>query len=648
MPEPIKVFFSYSHKDEELRDELAKHLSILEQQRIISAWHDRKIGAGSEWANEIDDNLNTAHIILLLISSDFLNSKYCSDIEMEQALKRHEIGEACVIPIILRPVYWKGASFGQLQAFPKNAQPVTIWSDRDAAFTNVTEGIAAAADRISKSLAAKVIESEQAEAQQAYRTQVEAFFKDGWISPAEHSFLEMERKKLKLAPDQAFEIEAAVEKGYQAHQQSLQEYRDVLVKEFQHRDELSPETRDLLRKLQQAWGLSDDEVNRIEQVVIEQKNLEQQRQQEADRKRAEVEALQEQERQRQQAEVQKRKQQGAEELRKEQEAEALRKQQEAEALRKQQEAEKQRQSPNLAPSVVPGLQAKPELQRFEFQVATVDIKRSGWFGGKVTCDISRSPGQAEYFAEDLGNGNVLEMVAIPGGKFLMGSPESEPDRFDKEGPQHWVTVKPFFMGKFPVTQAQWQVVAQLPKINIDLNSEPSHFKGVDLPVEQVSWYEAVEFCDRLSHKTGRSYRLPSEAEWEYACRAKTTTPFHFGEMITPDLVNYNGNATYNSGPKGTYRGKTTVVGSLGTANAFGLYDMHGNVWEWCADHWHENYEGAPTNGAIWSSSDEKVERAVRGGSWYAFPRDCRSAFRNGCSPDGRGSDLGFRVVCLPA
>jgi formylglycine-generating enzyme required for sulfatase activity len=255
-----------------------------------------------------------------------------------------------------------------------------------------------------------------------------------------------------------------------------------------------------------------------------------------------------------------------------------------------------------------------------------------------------SPNTHTSFTEDLGNGVTLEMVAIPGGTFLMGSPESEPERAEDEGPQHIVTIQPFFMGKFPVTQAQWQAVARLPKVNIDLAPEPSRFKGVNRPVERVSWYEAVEFCARLSKATGREYRLPSEAEWEYACRAGTTTPFHFGETISPELANYDANYTYASGSKGIYRGQTTEVGSF-SANAFGLYDMHGNVREWCADHRHENYHGAPTDGSAWLSEDENHSRLMRGGSWNNNPQNCRSAYRNYNRPGARNNSyVGFRVV----
>ncbi len=191
------------------------------------------------------------------------------------------------------------------------------------------------------------------------------------------------------------------------------------------------------------------------------------------------------------------------------------------------------------------------------------------------------------------------MIEIPTGTFSMGAPGQELDSNNTERPQHKVTVPSFYMGRYPVTQAQWKFVATLPQVNKKLDPNPSGFEGDNRPVERVSWYDAVEFCDRLSRHTKRQYRLPSEAEWEYACRAGTKTPFHFGGTITTDLANYNGNETYGQGPKGVDRQKTTEVGSFGVANNFGLYDMHGNVWEWCLDDWHNDYTDAPTDGSAW-------------------------------------------------
>ena len=265
--------------------------------------------------------------------------------------------------------------------------------------------------------------------------------------------------------------------------------------------------------------------------------------------------------------------------------------------------------------------------------------------------LQRERKQTRYFPEPLSVEVHLDMVLVPGGDFTMGSPEDEPERLDNEGPQRTVKVPAFFMGRYPVTQAQWRFVAQLPPVNQKLARDPAEFKGHNRPVETVSWYDAVEFCQRLAQHTGRPYRLPTEAEWEYACRAGTTTPFYFGETITPEIANYNGAdekyGAYGRGPKGEYRRETTPVDHFGIANGFGLCDMHGNVWEWCQDHYHASYEGAPTNGSAWEykEADENESRILRGGAWGTFPRLCRSAYRFYVTPRGSVHGIGFRLVC---
>jgi len=246
---------------------------------------------------------------------------------------------------------------------------------------------------------------------------------------------------------------------------------------------------------------------------------------------------------------------------------------------------------------------------------------------------------AQYFMEDLGGGISLEMVQIPAGSFEMGSPEGE----GNERPQHSVTVKQFFLGKYQVTQEQWEIVAaNLRKIEIDIEPDPSGFKGKRLPIERVSWYYAKEFCARLSQKTRREYRLPSEAEWEYACRAGTKTPFHFGSTITTEVANYNGNEDRK---KGEYREKTTEVGIF-PPNPFGLYDMHGNVWELCEDKYHDSYDGAPTDGSAWLDEKDNRSRILRGGSWRNYSVNCTSAYRTYKFDAGNWDNYtGFRVVC---
>jgi formylglycine-generating enzyme required for sulfatase activity len=256
---------------------------------------------------------------------------------------------------------------------------------------------------------------------------------------------------------------------------------------------------------------------------------------------------------------------------------------------------------------------------------------------------------ARFFTEKLGEDVTLDMMLIPGGTFQMGSPVDEIDRNSDESPQHSVTVPTFCMGKYPITQEQYAAV---------LGNNPSRFKGNFRPVEQVSWFDAQEFCARLSILAKRDYRLPSEAEWEYACRAGTTTPFHFGKTITTDLANYDGtgdpdgkwSGSYGRGPKGIYRQETTAVDTF-SPNVFGLYDMHGNVWEWCLDHYHSDYEGAPTDGSAWidPNAERDAYRGLRGGSWFNNPQICRSACRiNSNNPDNHNSNIGFRVVCEAA
>ena len=285
------------------------------------------------------------------------------------------------------------------------------------------------------------------------------------------------------------------------------------------------------------------------------------------------------------------------------------------ALRKQLLYSEPSESTNTSQAAQPRDSNQLQTQPFDFEIVTLAVKNSGFLGFGRSYEKHYSRGRAESFQEDLGNGVFLKMVKIPGGSFDIGSPENEPERYDHEGPQHKVNIQPFFMGKFPVTQEQYQAI---------MGENPSCFKGEKRPVEKVSWDNAVEFCGKISQRTGKTYRLPSEAEWEYACRAGTTTPFYFGETISTELANYRGTdwnyegrlypGNYGNGSKGEFREQTTDVGSF-PPNAFGLYDMHGNVWEWCEDSWHENYNGAPNNGNAWEiGENDNHYRMLRGGS----------------------------------
>jgi formylglycine-generating enzyme required for sulfatase activity len=260
--------------------------------------------------------------------------------------------------------------------------------------------------------------------------------------------------------------------------------------------------------------------------------------------------------------------------------------------------------------------------------------------------LAGAPQAGPPWQQPLGGAVALEMVPIPAGEFRMGSPEDEEGRADDEGPQHRVRLAPFSLARTPITQAQWRQVARWqpapgePPWERELDPEPSLFKS-DLPeaerrpVECVSWFDAQEFCRRLSQRTGRTYTLPSEAQWEYACRAGTTTPYAFGTTLSQRQANVSTSAT-------------TAVARY-PANAWGLHDLHGNVWEWCNDHWHPNYRGAPDDGRSWidPSADMFRPRLLRGGSWFGNPGSCRSASRFHSRPGFAVDTVGLRVVCLP-
>jgi formylglycine-generating enzyme required for sulfatase activity len=300
---------------------------------------------------------------------------------------------------------------------------------------------------------------------------------------------------------------------------------------------------------------------------------------------------------------------------------------------------------------------KTERKRFTFEVGTLEV----WDGlsGK-TVSVVKTSKEANYLDFDLGAGTKLEMVQLPAGSFLMGQTVAEKQElirqvgeknyqswYGDELPQHLVNVSEFYLGKYPVTQRQYLAL---------MGGNPSQWKDGELPVENVSWHDAQKFCEKLSAKTGKKFGLPSEAQWEYACRAGTKTPFHFGETIDEKVANYRAQdweyegktypGFYGEGKLGDFKQKTSPVSLYKLANNFGLYDMHGNVWEWCEDRWHENYQGAPVDESAWVSSNGDDFRLLRGGSCSNGPRVCRSAGRYGWSAGNRNDDVGFRVLHL--
>ena len=234
------------------------------------------------------------------------------------------------------------------------------------------------------------------------------------------------------------------------------------------------------------------------------------------------------------------------------------------------------------------------------------------------------------------------MVVVPAGAFTMGSPQREGGRYPDEGPRRTVTIAaPFAVGVTEVTFAQWEACLQADGCGGYRPDDAGYGRG-QRPVVNVSRAEAASYLEWLGRKTARAYRLPSEAEWEYAARAGAGTPFHTGDTIAPSQANYDGTSAYGAGVRGAFRGRTLPVGAF-AANAFGLRDVHGNVWEWVADCWNDSFQDAPSDGAAWREGD--CERRVqRGGSWSNAPKDVRSAVRNWRAAGHKDANSGFRVV----
>lgn len=429
---PISLFYSYSHDDEGLLKLLKQHLAALRRAGLIAEWYDRDINAGDEWAKEIDRNLSSADIILLLVSPSFIASEYCWSVEVAKALERNDRGEATVVPVILRPCRWGITPFAKLQAVPKDAVAATAWSDIDAAFDDVAAKVEAVA-------------------------------------------LRTRDKRKPPGP------------GGGTHWPPP------------------------------AW-------------------------------------------------------------------------------------------PPPAEGVKPG----------------------GAGIVHVGVDPRTLPDLAVF--RDVDAPWCPEMVVIPKGSFLMGSPESDPDAGASEKPQHLVTFGyRFAVGQHPVTFDEYDQFCGASGRPFPSDHGWGRRKR---PAINVSWIDANAYCKWLAFESGKEYRLLSESEWEYACRASTKTKYACGDIITEDHANF-----------GQHVGMTTEV-CLYPPNTWGLYDMHGNVKEWVEDVWHDTYEGAPADGSASTGGQKKSStfRIVRGGSWNDFAEDLWSAHSSCYAPTSRTDFKGFRVA----
>jgi formylglycine-generating enzyme required for sulfatase activity len=289
------------------------------------------------------------------------------------------------------------------------------------------------------------------------------------------------------------------------------------------------------------------------------------------------------------------------------------------------------------PSIDPTGSASPlALYPMPFEAPEVDNT------GRV---IKSEAGEVQGYAEAVTGAEPIEMVQLSGGDFNMGVPELEPEAEPEEGPPHTVKLSPFFIGRREITQEQWKAVSHLPQVKTPLVEEPSESRGDQLPVDSVSWEDCQEFCRRLSRLSKRKYRLPTEAEWEYAARAGTGTPFCFGPTISPEVAVYNATQAYGESPvQSEPRLSAANVGDTGAANRFGMFDVHGNVEEWCQD-WYGPYNPKTSVNPI--GPEKGTERVLRGGGWYSYAWNCRSASRAHARPEQGSNYTGFRIVCEP-
>ena len=511
-PTPLKTFIIYAHEDRSTVNAIRGQLRIFEKKKILQIWDDGEILAGQDWDKSIKLKLESAQLILLFISVDFINSEYIEKTELQAALQRHRYGEAKLIPIIVRRCFWEEYfELGKFQALPPKGKPILSYDLHaiDEAHHAVALGIKAAADEMQQKIAA---------AEQARKAEIERENRQKAEAEKQKQKNERLQKQDEIAWKAAL---AAIEKAKSAREKmdALEVYLDEPPHQL-HRVEAEQQ----LEKLQAA-----ETARKIEEKQREQQRLEAER-----KKRATEQAEEERKRQ-----------------------EAIR---EATLLKMKQEIEK----------------------------------------------------------------GLPEMVLVRGGTFQMGR-----NNQDREKPIHSVTLPDFEIGKYPVTQKFWQEI---------MGNNPSYFKGREhCPVENVSWDDVQEFLKKLNHRhPGKNYRLPSEAEWEYAARGgQQSKGFTYaGSNDIDEVAWYKNNSDEKKHPVGRKK-----------ANELGIYDMSGNVLEWCQDHWHGNYQGAPVDGSAWEGGGHLDTRVVRGGSWFDYDNGCQVSLRGNFNPDYHNNFIGFRVVC---
>lgn len=588
-PTPLKTFIIYAHEDRSTVNAIRGQLRVFEKKEVLQIWDDGEILAGQDWDKSIKQKLEGAQLILLFISVDFINSEYIEKTELQAALQRHRDGEAKLIPIIVRRCFWEEYfELGKFQALPPKGKPILSHDAHaiDEAHHAVALGIKAAADEMQQKIAAAE-KARQEDLERENRQKVEAE--------------KQKQKNERLQKQDEIAWKAALEAIKKA--ESAREKMDAL-------EVYLDEPHHLLHRVtaeQQLEKLQTVETTR----KIEEKRREQQRLEALRAKEAEKERLREQDEISWKAtleaigmvktEVEKiyflemylnKPEHKIYRLEAEQQLEIIKADEVARRLKEEQRLEAER--------------IKRAIEQAEREHRAKEAAR--------LAELEKRK-EAEKW--------LPQMVFVHGGTFQMGGNDS-----DRTKPIHSVMLSDFEIGKYPVTQKLWQEI---------MGGNPFRFLGChDCPAEQVNWDDVQEFLKKLNQKyPGKNYRLPSEAEWEYAARGgKQSKGYTYaGSNDIEEVAWYEKNSNGKSHPVG---GKK--------ANELGLYDMTGNVWEWCQDAWHDNYQGAPTNGSAWDSSSYAARRVLRGGSWLNNSYNCRVSLRNRDNFSGRYASVGFRLA----
>lgn len=618
-PTPLKTFIIYAQADAQFKDELLTHLRPFVKSGLLERWVDSDLLPGEEWEKRIEKELDAAHLVIMLVSADALNSDFIEKNELKKALDKKQAGAARVVPILVRDCFWEmHPDLSALQLLPKDEKGrirgVAGWVSSDTAWTHCLRELKKLVDEIRTALQKEMEAAEAAKKAEELKKQQSAE-----IEKARRS-----RHRL----DEAFWKKTC--EGLQATsdaQEKINLLEDYLqdTAHGNHRAEAEDQIEELHAELTAIRKVKEAQEKR-----------------EAERRRQEQEAARFAEQARQ-TEIEREKHQKAEQQK--QKAERLQKQDEIdwkatlEAIgmvkTEQEKIYFLEKYLNEAEHKIHRVEAEKQLgilkaadaaQRIE-EKQRLEAERKKRAAEQAEQERKKQEAAREAallkMKQEIEKGQP-EMVLVRGGTFQMGSNDC-----DDEKPIHSVTLPDFEIGKYPVTQKLWQEI---------MGNNPSHFKGCDdCPVEQVSWDDVQEFLKKLNQKyPGKNYRLLSEAEWEYAARGgKQSKGYTFAGSKEIDEVAWH---------RGNSGEKTHPVGGK-KANELGIYDLSGNVREWCQDVWHDNYQGAPTDGSAWDvGSKDVTRRLLRGGSWGSKPYDCLASDRLRSCSDDRFSFYGFRLA----